>query len=70
MKVEVNENKQVQEREFPKLMVANNGEVVLFESYKSGTVLKGVDWKTGHYSNNWSMNEFSDFNGSITLSNE
>ena len=70
MKVEINEPKKAKEKGFPKLMIAKDGEMVLFQSLSVGTVIKGVEYGIGHHSVRWAMKDFSDFEGSITLSND
>lgn len=71
MKVEVNEKGKTKEMDFPKLMVDHNGGVVLFISPKKGTVLEPTSFEViGEFYENWNMSCFTDFEGSITLSNE
>lgn len=68
IKAVVNENKKA--AKFPKLMVSNHGEVVLFLREKVGTSVTGVLTQKGHFSETWIMGRFQDFHGTITLSNE
>ena len=56
--------------EYPKLMVAGGGLIVLFCGDEHGAVIEPNDiWECGYYSRDWNMDEFTDFNGTVTLSN-
>ena len=56
--------------EFPKLMVDKKDLIVLFSASSSGVVIKDEHgMREGEYSKRWSMRQFTDFNGSIILSN-
>ena len=57
--------------EFPKLMIDKNDLIVLFSSPKLGVVVKGDNllWKVGEHGEAWVMDRFTDFRGSVTLSN-
>ena len=58
---------------FPKLMISNNGTVVLMNEDASGTALtsnRTSFYKVGHYATDWIMGSFVDYNGTITLENE
>ena len=57
---------------YPKLMISKeDGAIVLFTGYEEGVCLRvGEDDVFGEHSSVWNMSVFSDFNGSITLSNE
>ena len=75
IKVTVGEQKTQKEIPFPKLMINNNGGIVLFEKNKNGTVIKrDPEWcesdAVGSADSEWSMIGFTDFTGSITLQNE
>lgn len=70
MKVEIKVSDQVNVKPFPKLMISKDGDLVLFESEQKGMYLKGTNYEKPHYCNNWHMNNFKDFEGSITLSND
>lgn len=70
VKVEVNEKKL---KNYPKLMVSDDGCKVLFIETEVGVCVdKGNNPLNyiGEYSDRWAENEFTDFTGSITLSNE
>ena len=72
MKVEV---KQPEEKTpFPKLMIGTTSQcIVLFRSPKTGVVVyqgKHYDYPLGFDSGAWDMEYFTDFNGSVTLSND
>ena len=75
MKVEVNEPK-ANEMDFPKLMiitadVTNKGMIVLMRKYEEGTVVReNKSYTIGYSTDTWQMQHFSDFKGSITLSND
>lgn len=58
--------------EYPKLMISReDGAIVLFMGHEEGVCLRaGRDEDIGEYSEVWDMSAFSDFDGSITLSNE
>lgn len=57
--------------EFPKLMVASDGEIVLFVDYGKGMVVNGgKENAMGAYSSSWVMDCFQHFTGTVTLSNE
>lgn len=69
MKVIV-ENKERTPLPFPKLMIAASGRIVIMESPSNGIQLTDSDG--GFFmraSSAWSMEDFSDFTESITLSN-
>ena len=53
-------------------MISNKGKIVLFQDRAIGVVLlEGFsDYKIGHHSNTWDMNNFSDYYEAITLQNE
>ncbi len=62
---------------YPKLMIAKNGGVIVLMTAEkgnegTGTVLYGGKTTfraTGHYSKTWAMERFSDYDGSVTLTN-
>jgi hypothetical protein len=54
--------------QFPCLMIAENGEVVLFISSCCGTSIVGNN-KIGEYSEYWDMSRFKLFTGKVELSN-
>jgi hypothetical protein len=76
MKVEVKVFEENQEEiKFPCLMISNQtGNIVLFSCDKKGVVLlRGENptlWKIGDYGNDFAMENFKPFKGSITLSND
>lgn len=73
MKTTVIPEETKKELPFPKLMIAEDGKIVLFFSDKVGTVIDLGDNNSGdrigEYSNDWHMNSFQDFYGSIIMSN-
>ena len=68
----INTNQQSRSLPYPKLMISNKGKIVLFQDRAIGVVLlEGFsDYKIGHHSNTWDMNNFSDYYEAITLQNE
>lgn len=71
MKAVVNEIEK-KETDFPKLMVHENGDVVLFEGTEDGVLVasKSTPEDIGSYSECWNPRMFQDFKGSVTLSND
>lgn len=63
---------------FPKLMISNTGDVVLFSEEGAGMVVYGPigydededRYNEGYYCETWLMDRFKDFNGEIKLSNQ
>lgn len=57
---------------FPKLMVSSNGLVVFMVADKSGTVVYrgNSPHRIGFSSGIWAMDEFTDFDGTVSLTNE
>jgi hypothetical protein len=74
IKVTTNQNEILSAKPFPKLMINKLSKtIVLFHSYKKGTVLSDVDinfYATGFYNDDWHMELFEDYNDTITLQNE
>lgn len=81
MKTKIVNDKPTSYRRFPKLMQCNGIEgfiVLMYSSSKlnnrgAGTVISvGAtnDWKLGEYSNEWTTSLFSDFEGTLELSND
>jgi hypothetical protein len=59
------------ENSFPKLMQSNDtSDVVLFTKNEIGVVIGNGFRHVGYYSECWTMNRFTDYNGTVTLSNE
>jgi hypothetical protein len=72
MKSEINEKVKANETGFPKLMIHSDGTVVLMNNPNQGYCIRcndGVHEKLA-YREDWRINTFQDFKGSITLSNE
>ncbi len=71
MKSVVNQPQSV--KTFPKLMVSkmSNAVVFFYDDFK-GIVVSDArnEYGIGHHSTDWIMDNFKDFNGSITLSND
>jgi len=57
--------------ELPKLMVGEEGQVVMFHDYGKGiVVVSSVDIQPiGHYATNWYMPQFKDYNKPVTIKN-
>lgn len=70
MKVIIKDSPQGNEVKFPCLMVANAGDVVWMLKYGCGVSLHHKDWPIGDYSENWAMECFTPFNGTVELSND
>lgn len=69
IKVEVNESGKPAV-DYPKLMIAKvDGEIVLFESKDNGTVVNAARNRAGYRSDDWDMDYFTDYDGTVTLSN-
>ena len=71
MIVEVKQNKT--EKDFPKLMINNEGMIVLFEEKGVEMVLEkplNNTYAVGYYSNAWNTVNFKDFDGEITIKND
>lgn len=58
-------------KSFPKIMKSKSDTVVLFIAEKTGTVImeKKPVWGIGHYSEDWEMTSFTDYNEPIILQN-
>lgn len=71
MKVEVKTKLEEKENEFPKLMISHDGLLIFFIEEKKGILLndpqKEYEDVGIHYAENWSMTYFTDFKGSITI---
>jgi hypothetical protein len=58
-------------KSFPKLMVSSIGEIVFFQDEDYGILLLPGDTAlTGKQFSDWDIEDFKDFYGEITLSNE
>ena len=73
MKSTVNQKSQSDSNKpFPKIMISND-HIVLFTTETCGTVLKtlsGGYYSIGQTRTDWCINNFDDFKGSVTLSND
>jgi len=55
-------------RTYPKLMVSEDGLIVLMESYGEGTIVnENIRFGIGYHEAFWNMQNFKNFHGSITL---
>lgn len=52
-----------------KLMTTNMGTVVLFSSKGCGVVVESESYEVGHYSDEWDVEDFYPFDGTVTLDN-
>lgn len=72
MKIEVNEN--IKKRKYPWIgkSIDDSSIIVFFNEHKKGTVLNSTvsHFCGGEYSENWNMDFFESFTGTITLSND
>lgn len=69
--IEVTESEIEEENKYPWLGVGSDGMVVLFHDYGSGTCLKAGEYREkGHYTKEWDMSFFTDYDKAITLSNK
>ena len=57
-------------KDFPKLMISNDGQLVLFESVGRGVALNCVCAEVGRYYIDWLVLSFKDYEGEVTLKNE
>jgi len=72
--------REIDPKGFPKLMTdgvvlilmhkVSQGTVIGYLPYKSEEIHYGPDQNIDSYSDRWPMNNLSDFNGTVTLSNE
>jgi hypothetical protein len=72
IKTELNQEKEVKELGFPKLMVSKDGScIILMIRHQAGTVIVGNNiHDTGYFCSVWASGDFKDYKGTITLSNE
>ena len=71
MKAVINEKETPKQPEYPMLMKAESGMIVLMKEDKSGVVIANpVLIHMGQYVHDWPMHKFTPFTGSITLSND
>ena len=70
MKVTANKA-EVKEIQFPKLMISEDGNIVLFTELYVGTLVKGEAGMNivGDHYDGWNMVNFHDYTGTITLEN-
>lgn len=71
MKSEVKTPTRAKEKDFPKLMISKNGTVVLFSKSCVGIAVNTTsNYDIGYLSEEWFMGNFTDFTGTVTLSND
>lgn len=56
--------------EYPKLMIARDGSIILFTDYKTGVCVHGEGEDVGDWSDEWAMGVFEPFHGTITLTSK
>ena len=70
MKITIDEKPAKPAPEYPRLMMTERGNIVWFFKPKHGMTVKNDNYGEGYYSDNWSMDLFTPFNGSVTMSND
>ena len=70
MKVELKEEKKIEQIKFPCLMRTHNNRVFLISGISDGGTYKGVCLNDGIYSSYWGTHELEKFNGKVIISNE
>lgn len=75
MKAIVKKAETKNDRPFPKLMICTNdcdkGMIILFRKAGEGQIVKPAsDWNYLSDMNGWLMDQFEDFEGTVTLSND
>jgi hypothetical protein len=67
----IQENKPEKEIQFPCLMTNSSGLIIMFTSPRCGVTLNTIiNIKRGDFRINWDIDNFTPFNGSITLFND
>ena len=77
IKVTLDDQPKQNEKPFPKLMVVKNGRVsegsiVFFKEPEIGVLILGCGYwayNTEYNVKNWNMNDFTDYNGPVTIQN-
>jgi hypothetical protein len=64
-------NSESKDGSFPTLMVADDGDIVLFSEYSVGVIVYSDNpaYHVGFYSSGWNMDRFKCFNGDVVISN-
>ena len=73
MKVTLKEQPNIMKQNYPFLGITPKGSIVLFTKLNTGVCLQvGGDWSLviGRYSDQWAMDLFEPYNGSVTLEND
>jgi len=72
MKSIVNNSGVISDKKYPKLMISTKtGQIILFSSEKVGITINDiVSYSAGKFGDNWISENFVDFQGTVTLSNE
>ena len=72
MSVKVSFSKEIiKSIDFPKLMIDEEDLIVLFDEYKEGFVVRAkLGYALGYHSDSWDMQDFTDYDGEVTLKNE
>lgn len=72
LKSEVKNLSEKKELPFPKLMIGIDSKTIIFAIGRAGGTIQGLVledkfWRVGYYSEIWTTNLFTDFYGSVTL---
>jgi len=67
--VTIGESKKAETKDFPKLMKSGKT-LVYFTSYGCGFLIVNTRFASPHYSEDWNMPKFTDYNEPITLQND
>lgn len=73
MKVEIVKTGHSVSPGYPRLMISYRGTIVLFWAFKNGVVITPgatSQMKAGDFCQSFDMDNFSDFNGTVTLEND
>ena len=73
MKVTLKEQPNIMKQKYPFLGISPKGGIVLFTKLNTGVCLQpGEEWSLvlGRYSDQWAMDIFELYNGSVTLEND
>ena len=69
MKVTTTNATSVKVLDYPKLMIGEQGTIVLMTKKSYGAALRSDHYDTGHVDDDWYMPAFEDYTGTITLEN-
>lgn len=71
MKVEINGGKDSEKKSFPRLMINKHGCIrIVYKDFSSAVIRSRTDWNNSIAdADDWDIEDFTDFTGSIILSN-